>query len=112
MALNKQKEKIMKELKSIDPNRVVFSPVDNLIQAFQKFFGDDVPTYKLTFDMVRVAYCKKKKVADMPGMEIDIQTFFTVMHDIYMTIAEKKLLRSVILLSYVFLHPLICFIVW
>jgi predicted phosphoadenosine phosphosulfate sulfurtransferase len=31
MALNKKKEKIMKELKSIDPNRVVFSPVDNLI---------------------------------------------------------------------------------
>jgi len=95
----------MKELKTIDPNRVVFSPVDNLIQAFQKFFGDDL-TYKLTFDMVRVAYCKKKKVADMPGMEIDIQTFFTVMHDIYMTIAEKKLLRSVILLSFVSLLPL------
>ena len=51
--------------------------------------------------MVRVAYCKKKKVADMPGMEIDIQTFFNVMLDIYMVIAEKKLLRSVILLSFV-----------
>ena len=51
--------------------------------------------------MVRVAYCKKKKVADMPGMEIDIQTFFNVMLDIYMAIAEKKLLRSVILLSFV-----------
>ena len=51
--------------------------------------------------MVRVAYCKKKKVADMAGMEIDIQTFFNVMLDIYMAIAEKKLLRSVILLSFV-----------
>jgi len=51
--------------------------------------------------MVRVAYCKKKKVPDMPGMEIDIQTFFTVMLDMYMAIAEKKLLRSVILLSFV-----------
>ena len=40
--------------------------------------------------MVRVAYCKKKKVADMAGMEIDIQTFFNVMLDIYMAIAEKK----------------------
>ena len=56
--------------------------------------------------MVRVAYCKKKKVADMAGMEIDIQTFFNVMQDIYMTIAEKKLLRSVILLSFVSLHSL------
>ena len=51
--------------------------------------------------MVRIAYCKKKKVADMAGMEIDIQTFFNVMLDIYMAIAEKKLLRSVILLSFV-----------
>jgi hypothetical protein len=51
--------------------------------------------------MVHVAYCKKKKVPDMPGMEIDIQTFFTVMLDMYMAIAEKKLLRSVILLSFV-----------
>ena len=56
--------------------------------------------------MVRVAYCKKKKVADMAGMEIDIQTFFNVMQDIYMMIAEKKLLRSVILLSFVSLHSL------
>jgi len=57
--------------------------------------------------MVRVAYCKKKKVADMPAMEIDIQTFFNVMLDIYMAIAEKKLLRSVILLSFVSFYSLI-----
>jgi|LauGreDrversion4_2_1035121.scaffolds.fasta_scaffold66625_2 hypothetical protein len=94
----------MKELKNIDPNRVVFTPVENLIKAFQKFFGDDL-TYKLSFDMVRVSYCKKKKVSDIPGMEIDIETFFTVMHDIYMTLAEKKLLRAVILLSYVNIFP-------
>ena len=51
--------------------------------------------------MVKTAYCKKKKVPEMPGMEIDIQTFFNVMLDVYMLIAEKKLLRAVILLSFV-----------
>ena len=31
MAQNKQKQRIIKELNTIDPDRVVFSPVENLI---------------------------------------------------------------------------------
>lgn len=40
------------------------------------------------------------KQAETPGMEIDQQTFFKVMHSMHMQLAEKKLLRAVILLSF------------
>jgi hypothetical protein len=52
---------------------------------------------------VKSDYLKRKKQVEQPGMEIDQQMFFTVMYDIYMQIAEKKLLRAVILLSFVIL---------
>lgn len=41
------------------------------------------------------------KLTDQAGVEVDQQQFFGVMKDIYMLMAEKKLLRAVILLSYV-----------
>ena len=64
----------------MDPDRVVFAPIENIQKSFQTFFGDEL-TYKLTFEPVKIAYLKKKKVADTPGMEIDQQTFFKVMHE-------------------------------
>ncbi len=54
--------------------------------------------------MVKANYLKQMKVTYSQGMEIDVQQFFTVMKDIYMLAAEKKLLRSVILLSFVSIH--------
>lgn len=100
MALSKQQTKILGELKKIDPKRVVFTPIENLRQAFINYFGDEA-TYKLTFDVVKDAYLKRKKQTEQQAMEIDWQQFFAVMFDIHMAIADKKLLRAVILLSYV-----------
>lgn len=75
-------------------------PIENLIQAFQKYFGDEV-TYRLHFDIVKQQYLKQLKVTYSAGMEIDVQQFFGVMKDIYMLASEKRLLRAVILLSFV-----------
>lgn len=100
MNLKKTQEKITKELRSIEPDRAVFVPIENLMQAFQKYFGDEV-TYRLHFDIVKQQYLKQLKVTYSAGMEIDVQQFFGVMKDIYMLAAEKRLLRAVILLSFV-----------
>jgi|LauGreDrversion4_2_1035121.scaffolds.fasta_scaffold116465_1 hypothetical protein len=59
--------------------------------------------------MVKANYLKQMKVTYSQGMEIDVQQFFTVMKDIYMLAAEKKLLRSVILLSFVSIHASLLF---
>ena len=79
---NKQQEKIMKELKCIEPSRAVYVPIENLLTAFQKYYGDEL-TYKLHFDIVKNQYLKQMKVTYSQGMEIDVQQFFTVMKDIY-----------------------------
>lgn len=100
MNLQKQQEKIVKELKKMDIDRVIFVPIENLMKAFHTYYESEL-TYKLAFEMVKVAYLKKKKQAEVPGLEIDQQTFFKVMHDIHMQIADRKLLRAVILLSFV-----------
>lgn len=70
MNLDKQQEKIIKEMKNMDPDRVIFAPIENIQKAFQTYFGDEL-TYKLTFDPVKIAYLKKMKQAETPGMEID-----------------------------------------
>jgi hypothetical protein len=51
--------------------------------------------------MVKMQYLKRQKVSDAPGVEVDHQQFFAVMKDIYMLMTQKKLLRAVILLSFV-----------
>lgn len=50
--IKKQVEKLLKELKNIDPERLVFMPIENLEMAFKNYFGDEM-TYKLHFDMVK-----------------------------------------------------------
>lgn len=99
ISLEKQQEKIIKEMKNMDPDRVIFAPIENIQKAFQTYFGDEL-TYKLIFDPVKVAYLKKMKQAETAGMEIDQQTFFKVMASMHMRLADKKLLRAIILLSF------------
>jgi len=42
----------VKELKMIDPKRVIFAPIENIQRAFQNFFGDEF-TYKLQYDVAK-----------------------------------------------------------
>jgi hypothetical protein len=104
--LKKQQEKVLKELKAIESERAVFVPVESLQMAFQRYYGDE-HTFKLQFELVKAKYLRQFKIEDKPGFEVDVQQFFGVMRDIYMLMIEKKLLRAVILLSFVsyIIHP-------
>ena len=58
IALKKQIEKLIKELRNIDQERVIFVPMDNIAIAFKNFYGDE-QTYKLTFDIIKMQFLKR-----------------------------------------------------
>jgi serine/threonine protein kinase len=102
----KKVNKIKLNLKEIDPKRVVFVPLENLLRAFQTFYSDEY-TYLILFDLLIKEYLNKRKEELKAEMEIDLQMFFTVFTDMFSLLTEKKLLRSIILLSFVSLLHII-----
>ena len=58
-------------LKEIDNKRYILVPLDYLIKAFVKFYGDEF-SYIIHLNMILKPYLQKKHEMERPDLEIDV----------------------------------------